>query len=176
MSDTDDIAEPLRAPPQGDPRLLETASAQRLLTAAIPARFAYIGLDGSPRVIPMSFVWNGAELVMGAFAGTYKLPALRARPDVAVTIDSFDGSPQVLLLRGSVTLDDVDGVLPEYAAAQLKMNDDEATRAYLQSIDRPGLRMVRIGLRPIWVGVLDFASRFPERTPTLVLESFGAPS
>jgi hypothetical protein len=61
---------------------------------------------------------------MGAFADTYKLPALRARPDVAVTIDLFDDSPHVLLLGGAVTLGDVDGVLPEYAAAQLKMNDN----------------------------------------------------
>jgi len=38
--------------------------AQELLAAPIPARFAYIGLDGAPRVVPVGAYWNGAELVV----------------------------------------------------------------------------------------------------------------
>ena len=58
--------------------------ARRLPAAPTPARLAYIGRDGSPRLIPMNFVWTGDELVMGAFAGTYKIADLQAHPDVAV--------------------------------------------------------------------------------------------
>jgi hypothetical protein len=29
-------------------------------------------------------------------------------------------------------------------------------------IDRPGLRMARISLRPTWVGLVDFRSRMPK--------------
>ena len=36
--------------------------AQELLTSSIPARFAYTGLDGGPRVVPVGFLWNGAHL------------------------------------------------------------------------------------------------------------------
>jgi hypothetical protein len=72
------------------------------------------------------------------------------------------------MLRGRVSMADVDGVLPEYAAAQRKGAGD-ATDVYLAAIDQPGLRMVRIGLRPTWVGVLDFQERFPSRTPAPVL-------
>ena len=149
---------------QGDVALLGEPLAHQLLAAAVPARLAYTGLDASPRVIPMNFHWNGDELVMGAFAGTYKVSALSANPDVAVCIDTMDGPPEVLLLRGSVTLEEVDGVLPEYASAQRKMTGG-AAEPYLDAIDEPGLRMVRIGLHPTWVGILDFHERLPERTP-----------
>jgi hypothetical protein len=60
--DTEDSAEPVGELRQGDPRLLATALAQRLLAAAIPARVAYIAIDGTPRVVPMNFVWNGRRV------------------------------------------------------------------------------------------------------------------
>jgi hypothetical protein len=133
------------------------------------ARLAYTGKDATPRLIPVNFLWNGRELVIGAFAGTYKIRDLRARPDVAITIDTADGPPKVLMLRGRVALADVEGVLPEYAITQRTVMGDEAGNAYLEAIDKPGLRMVRIALHPTWVGVLDFQERFPEQTPRLVL-------
>jgi hypothetical protein len=39
---------------QGDPRLLETDLAERLLTSTIPARYAYMALDGTPRIVSSS--------------------------------------------------------------------------------------------------------------------------
>jgi hypothetical protein len=159
--------------PQGDTRLLDTAVAQRLLNAAAPAHLAYAGRDGTPRLIPMNFVWTGDELVMGAFAGTYKLNDLRKRPDVAVCIDTADGPPEVLMLRGRVVLTEAAGVLPEYAAAQRKTRGEESD-GFLAAIDKPGLRMVRIGLRPVWVGVIDHLTRFAARTPAPVLDALGA--
>jgi hypothetical protein len=156
---------------QGDIRLADTPVSQELLAAATPAHVAYTALDGSLRNIPINFHWNGQELVMGAFAGTYKIAALRAHPAVAVTIATHHQGAKVLLLRGEVTLTDVDGLLEEYAIAQRRTMGEEASRDYLASIDKPGLRMVRIALRPDWVGVLDFATRVPERTPRLVREA-----
>ncbi|HEY3713378.1 MAG TPA: pyridoxamine 5-phosphate oxidase [Jatrophihabitantaceae bacterium] len=156
---------------QGDVRLLDTPVARELLAAATPAHLAYTARDGLPRNIPINFHWNGAELVMGAFTGTYKLAALGAHPTVAITIATHHRGAKVLLLRGEVTLTDVDGLLEEYAIAQRRTTGDEASRGYLASIDKPGLRMVRIALRPAWVGVLDFSTRVPERTPQLVREA-----
>ena len=40
------------ARPQGDPRLLESDDARRLLTCTIPARVAYLAVDGTPCVVP----------------------------------------------------------------------------------------------------------------------------
>jgi hypothetical protein len=49
---------------QGDPRLLESDLAQRLLGSTIPARYAYTALDGSPRLVASWFTWTGEELVL----------------------------------------------------------------------------------------------------------------
>jgi hypothetical protein len=38
--------------PQGDPRLLESDVARRLLICTIPARVAYLAVDGTPRTVP----------------------------------------------------------------------------------------------------------------------------
>jgi hypothetical protein len=54
--------------PQGDLRLLESDLAKRLLASTVPARFAYMAADGTPRVLPTWFHWTGEELVMPTFA------------------------------------------------------------------------------------------------------------
>ncbi|MBF5001523.1 pyridoxamine 5'-phosphate oxidase family protein [Nocardia sp. BSTN01] len=160
--------------PQGDVSLLDTPVAQELLTSTSLARLAYIGKDGTPRLIPVNFLWDGHEVVVGAFGDTYKIRDLRARPDVAITIDTADKPPRVLMLRGPVTLTEVEGVLPEYVTMQRREMGDEAGDAYIEAIDQPGLRMVRIGLRPTWVAVLDFRERFPAVAPESVVAAFRA--
>jgi pimeloyl-ACP methyl ester carboxylesterase len=86
--------------PQGDVGLLQTRTAQDLLASTELARVAYVAKDGSPRVFPMLFHWTGDELVLCTFAGARKINAIRARPDIAVTIDAATTPPRVLLLRG----------------------------------------------------------------------------
>lgn len=154
--------------PQGDLRLLDTPLAQRLLSSTIPARMAYTARDGTPRVIPTWFHWTGEELVMASFLAAphvagpaRRVPTLRAHPDVAVTVDTEGFPPEVLLLRGRVRVEEVDGVPAEYAAAARRYQGEEAGRQYLAFVDRPGTRMARIALRPTWVGLLDFQARSP---------------
>lgn len=169
---TDDSDRNERADPaalkQGDLGLLESDVAQRLLTSRIPARFAYVALDGTPRVLATWFHWTGETLAMPTFLAAphvshsaYRLRALRARPDVAVTIDTETSPPEVLSLRGRVEIREVDGIPPEYAAAARRYLGEETARDYLAGIDQPGTRMARIDLRPAWVGVYDFRSRLP---------------
>lgn len=149
---------------QGDLRLLDDEVARRLLASTELARLAYVAADGTPRVFPMLFHWTGEEVVMSTFAGARKIAALRARPDVAVTIDSAGPPPEVLLLRGRMEVTDVEGVVPEYASAQRRYAGEEQAAAAIAEIDVPGLRMARLALRPSWVGVLDFRTRFPGGT------------
>jgi hypothetical protein len=40
--------------------VLNQPLARELLGSAIPARLAYTGLDGFPRVVPIGFYWNRA--------------------------------------------------------------------------------------------------------------------
>ena len=51
---------------QGDPKLLEDPVAKELLKSTIPARLAYNWTDGTPRVVPIWFHWDGKEIVMGS--------------------------------------------------------------------------------------------------------------
>jgi pyridoxamine 5'-phosphate oxidase-like protein len=146
---------------QGDVRLLEAEVAQRLLASTELARLAYVAADGTPRVFPMLFHWTGTEVVMSTFAGASKIAALRAKPEIAITIDTASTPPEVLLIRGRAVVTDVDGVVPEYIDAHRRYGGEEQAAAALAEADRPGTKMARIALRPEWVGVLDFQTRFP---------------
>ncbi len=63
---------------QGDLALLQDPVAQTLLTSTAFARLAYLWTDGTPRVVPTWFHWNGEQIVLGTVAGAPKLAALRA--------------------------------------------------------------------------------------------------
>ena len=153
---------------QGDLRLMRSDLAKRLLASTIPARYAYTGLDGTPRVVASWFVWTGEELVMPTFiAGphvshaAYRLRALREHPEVAVSIDTETWPPEVLSIRGTAEVTEVDGVAPEYAQAAHRYLGAEQATGYLAEIDHPSTRMARIAVRPTWVGALDFQTRLP---------------
>lgn len=155
--------------PQGDLELLNTDLAQRLLGSTIPARYAYTAKDGTPRVVASWFHWTGEELVMPTFIAAphitrpaARVAALRARPDVAITIDTESFPPEVLLVRGRAEVTEVDGIAEEYALAARHYLGEEQGSGYLAQIDHPGTRMARIAVRPTWVGLLDFQTRLPE--------------
>lgn len=146
---------------QGDIRLLSHSTAQRLLESTELARLAYIGKDGTPRVLPMLFDWTGDEIVFGAYANSHKLVSLRANPAVAITIDSFGPPPEVLLLRGEARIEDCADIPVEYERAHRRYYGQEQGAANVAGVREQGVRMTRIALRPSWVGVLDFQTRLP---------------
>jgi hypothetical protein len=153
---------------QGDLALLETDLAKRLLTSTIPARYAYAAQDGTPRIVASWFTWTGEELVLPTFISaphishtTYRVRALRANPDVAVSIDTDTFPPEVLSLRGKAEITEIDGIAPEYAEAAHRFLGSEEASGYLADIDQPGTRMARIAVRPTWVALMDFQTRMP---------------
>jgi hypothetical protein len=154
----------LAAIPQGSLELLDTSLARRLLASAIPARVAYTAKDGTPRITSTWFQWTDGQLVMPTFihaphvpAPARRLAALRARPDVAVSIDTESTPAQVLLVRGKAQVTEVDGIDPDYAVSARQYLGEEGAGQYLAMADQPGTRMARITVRPTWVGLLDFA-------------------
>jgi PPOX class probable F420-dependent enzyme len=146
---------------QGDLALLQHPAAQAMLRATIPARLAYTWTDGTPRVVPIWFHWTGEELVMGTSAAAPKVKALRRDPRIAVTIDQEGFPAQVLLLRGTAQLQEITGVVPEYAEAARRYMGDEQGRGWAAQAAQMFPKMVRIALKPAWVGVIDFRERFP---------------
>jgi len=150
---------------QGDVALLQHPASQQLLQSKIPARLAYIGMDGMPRVIPIWFHWNGREIVMGSPTKAPKIRALTKNPRVALTIDDNDFPHKVLLVRGSARLDPVEGVVPEYALAADRYFGREQGQAWVNQLRTLIPNMVRITVTPEWVGLLDFQTRFPSALP-----------
>jgi hypothetical protein len=150
---------------QGDLALLQHAASQELLHSKIPARLAYIATDGTPRVIPIWFHWNGKDIVMGTPPKAPKLKALAKNPRVSLTIDGNDFPHKVLLIRGSAHLEPVNGVVPEYAMAADRYFGPEQGKAWVDGLAKMISSMVRVTVTPDWVGLLDFQTRFPSALP-----------
>jgi hypothetical protein len=146
---------------RGDLALLDHPIAQQLLQATIPLRLAYIALDGTPRVVPMQFHWTSEEVVVNCWPDDPKAAAIRAHPEVALTIDTAEPPFRVLQIRGMATVMAVDGVSSEMVAASNRYMGPEAGQAWVEQALRLSPRMVRIGIRPTWVDVLDFETRLP---------------
>jgi Pyridoxamine 5'-phosphate oxidase len=146
---------------QGGLELLQHPAAQEMLLSKIPARLAYVWPDGTPRVIPIWFHWNGAEVVMATPPKAPKLRALAKNPKVSLTIDNNEFPHKVLLIRGSVRMEPVAGIVPEYAAAAERYFGHEQGEAWLKQLRGMISSMVRITVTPEWVGLLDFQTRFP---------------
>ena len=146
---------------QGDVSMLAHPLAQELLQSPVPARFAYTWKDGTPRVVPIWFHWNGEEIVLGSPSKAPKVLVLQDHPQVALTIDSTQWPYRALLIRGIARVDMVEGVSPEYAAAAERYFGEEQGRAWVEQVRAMSAQMARISVRPTWVGLLDFETRFP---------------
>jgi hypothetical protein len=146
--------------------------AQELLRNAGLARLAYSGLDGSPRVVPVGFHWNGEEVVVCTATTAPKVKALEARPGVALTIDTADtsSSAKALLIRGVAEIDIVDGVAEEYLAGGDP--DDPERQAFEAEVRKTYKQMARIVITPEWARFYDFgAGRLPAFLSKLIAEA-----
>ena len=97
--------------------LMHDPVAQRLLTSTAPARLAYTWTDGTPRVVPIWFHWDGAAFVLGTPVKAPKLRVLADRPDVALSVDTTDFPYHALSVRGRAEVQVFDDVVPEYVTA-----------------------------------------------------------
>ena len=88
---------------------LSTAGAQELLASTSAAHLAYIGKDGTPRVVPVGFFWTGDQFVISTAATAPKVAALSAHPDVALAIDAggTPGQARALSVRGRASIEEV---------------------------------------------------------------------
>ena len=146
---------------QGSLALLNDPVAQKLLQSTIPARLAYVWPDGSPRVLPIWFHWNGEEIVLGTPPTAPKVEALRQNPKVALTIDGNEWPYKVLVIRGTASVEVIEGVVPEYAAAAERYFGKEQGPVWVEQVKGLFSQMGRVRIQPEWVGILDFEQRWP---------------
>ena len=148
--------------------VLAGAVARKLLQRPI-ARLAYVARDGTPRAIPIGYTWNGSAIIMCTTTNAAKVKALQVNPDVALTIDTDEFPPNVLLLRGKAELEWVDGIPDEY----MQMNDPSYMTPEQRTEWEAGVRslydaMYRIRVVPRWAKVLDFETTLPSAVEELL--------
>jgi hypothetical protein len=149
---------------QGDVALLDDPVAQQLLTAPIPGQLAYTWTDGTPRVLPIGFHWDGHHIVMGTPPDAPKMKALARQPKVALTVNSYEFPFKVLYVRGTVAIEKCDTMIPEYVTMAQRLLGEQGAEAWLANVQAllPAMGgMARLALTPEWVGILDFEQRFP---------------
>jgi hypothetical protein len=124
-------------------QILNDPLTQELLRSNIPARLAYTGRDGAPRAIPIAFHWTWQEFVICT-------------------------PPHVLLVRGTASVEVVDGVPSEYLAGSKKIVGEEGFPAFEEQVRTLYLKMARITIVPEWAKLLDFKARLPRAVEQLV--------
>ncbi|MFC8095220.1 pyridoxamine 5'-phosphate oxidase family protein [Streptomyces sp. NPDC057301] len=141
--------------------VLNRPTSQELLARDV-TRLAYVAKDGTPRNVPIAFIWNGSHIVMCTAKNAPKLPSLRANPMVALTIDTEVHPPKILLIRGRAELDVVDGIPEEYLQAngsyQMSAEQRVEWEAEVRSLYDG---MVRIVVTPTWAKLIDFETTLP---------------
>jgi PPOX class probable F420-dependent enzyme len=142
--------------------LLHTPVAQALLQSTIPARLAYMGRDGTPRVLPIWFHWTGEVFVLGTRLDSAKVKALSTHPTVALTIDTDAFPYQALQVRGTIEMETINGIVPEYELCAKRYLGDKRGMAWLDQLRQAFPPMARIVVRPEWVSILDVAQLYPQ--------------
>jgi hypothetical protein len=144
--------------------------AQQLLNGPEPARMAYDGLDGDPRVIPIGFWTEGAHIAMATVPKSAKVAALRTNPKVALTIDQGTFPPKALLIRGTAEVKLVDGIPDGYLTAGRKVMTDDQYPGWLAGVQGLYDEMVVITITPTWAKLLDFETTLPKSVEDLINE------
>ena len=67
----------------------------------------------------------------------------------------------MLSIRGTAQVEEVQGVVPEYAMAAERYFGKEQGQAWINQVRQMSHNMNRIAVTPEWVSVLDFEQRFP---------------
>jgi len=146
---------------QGSTQLLDEPLAQELLQSKLPAQLAYNWHDNTPRLIPIGFHWNGREIVLCSPLDAPKTRVLQNGMKVALTISSERNPMHVLSIRGSIRIEQVDGLPPEYIAMTERTSGKEHAQAWLTQARLMWPVMMRIFVQPEWVRLMDFETRFP---------------
>jgi len=149
---------------QGSLALLNDPIAQRLLGSRFMAHLAYNWTDGTPRVVPIWFDWNGEEFIFCSVANSFKAKALVNGVPVAITVDSDTFPYESLLARGIVQTTLYGGVVPGYRETAARYIGDQMADMFVGAINSTGVPMKRIAVKPTWVGLIDFQTRMPSTT------------
>lgn len=141
--------------------VLNDKIAQELLSSRELAKLAYNWTDGTPRVVPIWFHWDGKEIVMGTPAAAPKVKALETHPEVSVMIDTNTWPYHLLVVRGTARVERMQSVVPEYALAAARYFGPEQGPAWVQQAGGMLKDWARVAVTPTEARVIDFETRWP---------------
>ncbi len=150
--------------------ILAEPYSQQLLNGAEPARMAYNGLDGDPRVIPIGFWTDDGRILMATVPKAAKVAALRKHPAVALTIDQGAFPPKALLIRGAAEVELVEGVPDGYLTAGRKVMTGDQYPQWEAGVQSLYTDMAVITITPTWAKLLDFETTIPKAVEDLIQE------
>ncbi|KXK63418.1 pyridoxamine 5'-phosphate oxidase family protein [Micromonospora fluostatini] len=152
--------------------------AQTLVAAPVLMRLGYVGLDGHPRSVPVSYVWNGSAFVFASPTTAYKVRAIAAHPQVSFTVDTMAAGPRekaaallgvpapaytplIMLVRGTASIEVRQGLPEEHVAASRRMIGDDAMVEWERAKRAHTTDMAVVTIVPTHVTLCDFITRFP---------------
>jgi hypothetical protein len=149
-------------------KVMNDPVAQRLIAAPVHARLAYNAPNGEPRVVPVGYLWNGSEIVIGSPANAAKVTSLQRNPRVALTIDTSSMPPNILLVRGDAVVELVDGVPDDFIESSRRFIPEAGWEDWKTGTRAMYKQMARIAITPDWAKVIDFETRLPSAIADLM--------
>ena len=154
---------------------LDKPLAGQLLRGSPLTRLAYIALDGTPRVVPVGYLWKDRRVIVCTVPTSAKVKALRRNPAVALTID-YDGQPtRALLLRGEASIEIVDGVPQDYIDASLKTQSARGAEDFERGVRAMYDTMARITIELTWARLNDFETTLPKEVERILARKHSSP-
>ena len=149
---------------------LDKPVASQLLRGSPLTRLAYVALDGTPRVVPIAYLWKNRQLIVWTIPTSAKVAAIRQNPAVALTID-YDGHPtRALLLRGQASIDIVTGVPQDYIDASMKTQSARGAEDFESGVRAMYESMARITIELTWARMNDFEATLPREVEKLIAQ------
>jgi Pyridoxamine 5'-phosphate oxidase len=144
--------------------------ALELLDSSPLVHLAYLGRDGYPRVIPTAFVWKSGRVVTCTPDNAPKVRDLQSNPRVALTIDTQDHPPRILLMRGTARMEILEGIPDEYLEASHKYVPRAQWSGFDDQVRGLYPRMARISITPDWAKLIDFETTLPQAVGELLAQ------
>ncbi len=153
---------------QGDVSLLNDPVAQKLLQSDNMAHLAYNWTDGTPRVAPIWFHWDGEHIIVSSPPAAPKWKALKDGQKVAVSIDEKTWPYHALYVRGSIMIEWQDGIPDAYSKAAVRYLGEEVGGGWVSQLEPLVDKMARILIKPEWVGIMHIETRPPSAVVDLM--------
>lgn len=141
---------------------------QQLLREQPVLHLAYSAPDGSPRVIPLAYLWDGHSFRIWTIPISDKVATLRNDPRVAITIDVNGPPPRILLARGRAELSTVTGVPDGYLEASHRNMPAEMWDGFDAQVRTLYEQMTAIVITPEWAKLIDFETNAPSAVEKVV--------